>query len=255
MKIPLFLNGEVNVMKIVELLKRKQEDLVGNKPVTIAFLGDSVTQGCFECYLTSPTTLQTVFDYSSAYSSRLREMLNLLYPSVQVNIVNSGISGDSAPVGLKRLERDILSYQPDLVVVSYGLNDSTGGLAGLERYTDALDGIFSKLKEKGIETVFLTQNYMNTKTSPHLQGDLFLRLADDFATKVQNSGVLKKYFEGAREVCNKYGVKICDLYPVWERLETIGVDVTELLANKLNHPVREFHYYMAMKLLETMLFE
>jgi hypothetical protein len=41
---------------------------------------------------------------------------------------------------------------------------------------------------------------------------------------------------------------------VWEKLEQAGVDVTELLANKLNHPIREFHYYMAMKLIETMLF-
>ena len=254
MKIPLFLNGEVNVMKIVELLKRKQEDLVGNKPVTIAFLGDSVTQGCFECYLTSPTTLQTVFDYPSAYSSRLREMLNLLYPSVQVNIVNSGISGDSAPVGLGRLERDVLKYDPDLVVVSYGLNDSTGGMSKIENYTSALEGIFSKLKEKSIDVIFLTQNYMNTKTSPHLKDELFINLAKEFAENIQNSGVLKAYFEAARKVCEKYDVKVCDLYPVWEKLEQSGVDVTELLANKLNHPIRELHYYMAMKLIETMLF-
>ena len=33
-----------------------------------------------------------------------------------------------------------------------------------------------------------------------------------------------------------------------------GVNTTELLANKLNHPIREIHTYMAMKLLECMLF-
>ena len=131
-------------MKIFDLCKSKQENLVANKPVTIAFLGDSVTQGCFECYLTGPNSLQTVFDYKSAFSTRVREIFNLLYPSVQVNIINSGISGDSAPVGLSRLERDILSYNPDLVVVSYGLNDSTGGLANIENYANALRGIFGK---------------------------------------------------------------------------------------------------------------
>ena len=40
-------------MKIIELLKQKQEGLIKNKPVTIAFLGDSVTQGCFECFYPS----------------------------------------------------------------------------------------------------------------------------------------------------------------------------------------------------------
>jgi lysophospholipase L1-like esterase len=199
--------------------------------------------------------LQTVFDYKSAYSTRIREILNILYPSAQVNIINSGISGDSAPVGLSRLERDILSCNPDLVVVSYGLNDSTGGREKISAYTDALDGIFAKLKERGIETIFLTQNYMNTKTSPHLRDELFINLSKSFAGNVQNSGVLKEYFQAARAVCEKYGVKVCDLYPVWEKLEKSGVDVTELLSNKLNHPIREIHYYMAMKLVETMFFE
>lgn len=242
-------------MRIVELLKQKQGGLVINKPITIAFLGDSVTQGCFECYLTGPNSLQTVFDYKSAFSTRVREILNLLYPSVQINIINSGISGDSAPVGLWRLERDILSYNPDLAVVSYGLNDSTGGIAKIEDYTTALEGIFVQFKQRGIETIFLTQNYMNTKTSPHLKDELFIRLSKEFAKNVQNSGVLKVYFERAKVVCEKCGVKICDLYPVWEKLEKASVDVTELLANKLNHPVRELHYYIAMKLVETMFFE
>ncbi len=242
-------------MKVIELLKCKQENLVANKPVTIAFLGDSVTQGCFECYLAGPNRLQTVFDYKSAYSTRVREILNILYPNAQVNIINSGISGDSAPVGLSRLERDILSYNPDLVVVSYGLNDSTGGRERISAYTDALDGIFAKLKERGIETVFLTQNYMNTKTSPHLRDEYSINLSESFAGNVQNSGVLKEYFQAAKAICEKYGVKVCDLYPVWEKLEKSGVDVTELLANKLNHPIREIHYYMAMKLVETMFFE
>ena len=78
-------------MKIRELLKNKHGDRFGNPPITIAFLGDSVTQGCFECYLTSPNSLETVFDYKSAYSTRVRELLNMLYPSAQVNIINSGI--------------------------------------------------------------------------------------------------------------------------------------------------------------------
>ena len=240
-------------MKIIELLKQKQEGLIKNKPVTIAFLGDSVTQGCFECYLTGPDSLQTVFDYKSAYSTRVREILNLLYPSVQINIINSGVSGDSAPVGLQRLERDVLSYNPDLVLISYGLNDSTGGKEGIGKYTSALEEIFSQLKKKNIETIFLTQNYMNTKTSPHLKDELFINLSKTFASDVQNSGVLKAYFAAARAVCEKYDVKICDLYPVWEKLEKAGVDVTELLANKLNHPIRELHYYMAMKIVETIL--
>lgn len=240
-------------MKIQRLLQEKQQDLTKNQPITIAFLGDSVTQGCFECYLTSPTSLQTVFDYKSAYSTRVRELLNLLYPTVQINIINSGISGDSAPVGAQRFERDVLSYNPDLVVISYGLNDSVQGLDGLETYKLALAEMFGKLKERQIDCIFLTQNVMNSTVSPHLTDKLFIDLAHRFADEVQNNGVLHTYFETAKEVCLEYGVKVCDLHSVWEKLISLGVDTTELLANKLNHPTREIHYYMAIKLIETML--
>ncbi|MBQ0101293.1 MAG: GDSL family lipase, partial [Firmicutes bacterium] len=64
------------------------------------------------------------------------------------------------------------------------------------------------------------------------------------------SGMLKKYIGRAKEVCRGDEVPVCDLYPVWEKLEAAGADTTELLANKLNHPIREYHYYMAMKLAE-----
>ena len=235
-------------MTLLEKIKEKQHDLVANKSVTIAFLGDSVTQGCFECYLTSETTLETVFDYKSAYSTRLKEIINILYPNVQVNIINSGISGDGTKVGLERIDRDIISFKPDLCVVSYGLNDSCS--LTLDEYTNNLKTIFSKLKENHIEVIFLSQKAMCTKTSCHLTDELFKDLSVNFS-KIQNDGVLKSFMTEAIKVSKNYGVKVCDLYPVWEKMIENGVDTTELLSNKLNHPLREYHYYIAIKLLET----
>ena len=240
-------------MKIAELLKEKQANKRAAKPITVAFIGDSVTQGCFECYMTSETSLETVYDYKSAYSTRVGEILHLLYPSAQVNIVNSGISGDNAQGGAERFERDVLSYDPDLVVISFGLNDSVNGSDGIPAYVGALEKMFSALRERGKEAIFLTENYMCTKTSPHIMREpKFVSLSNAFG-KVQREGELAEYFAAAKDACEKYGVKVCDLYSVWEAMSAAGVDTTELLANKLNHPVREFHYYMAMKLVETML--
>ena len=48
-------------MKIIEKLTAKKE-MFPNPPVTIAFFGDSVTQGCFECYTLENDRLETVFD-------------------------------------------------------------------------------------------------------------------------------------------------------------------------------------------------
>ena len=240
-------------MEILKKLQAKQADLQGAPAVTIAFLGDSVTQGCFECYMTSKTSLQTVFDYKSAYSTAVGEILHTLYPSVQVNIVNCGISGDSAVGGAARLERDVLSHRPDLAVLSFGLNDATRGREGLSDYVSALEEMMEKLRAAGAEVIFLTQNFMCTGVSPHIMNEpRFVSLAERFA-EIQKSGVLGEYFAAAREVCRKTGAHLCDLYAVWEAMAAAGVDVTELLSNKLNHPTREFHRYMAAKLVETML--
>lgn len=240
------------MMKVIEKICKKQENINQNKPVTIAFLGDSVTQGCFECYVPAGTKrVETIFDYSSAYSTRLKELLQLLYPTVQINIINSGISGDNATNGFDRLERDILAYNPDLLVVSFGLNDSTRGEEGLPLYTESLEKIFSKVKALGIECIFMTQNFMNTNTSEHLQSEFLRDLAADFS-KIQNSGMLEKYYQSAKEVAKKQGVSICDCYEKWKKLYEGGVNVTELLANKLNHPIRELHYLFAYSLLEVM---
>ena len=81
---------------------------------------------------------------------------------------------------------------------------------------------------------------------------MFINLAKNFKDNVQNNGTLEKYFDKAKELCKEYDVKVCDLYSIWKQMDNAGVCVTELLANKLNHPIREFHYYIAIKLIEKM---
>lgn len=235
-------------MKIYEKLSGQ-----GRKAVTAAFLGDSVTQGCFEVYRTGEHSLDTVYDYKSAYSTRFRELLNLLYPNLQVNVINAGISGDDSRNGLNRAEQDVLAYHPDLLVVSYGLNDAAGGgIDGVKAYAENLCGIFEKARAADCDVIYLTQNYMNTKVSCHLTEPEFRRIAENFAV-VQNEKILKAYYEEGKRVAESCGAVICDCYAVWERLEKASVDVTELLANKLNHPVREYHTYIAIKLIEKIL--
>ena len=69
--------------------------------------------------------------------------------------------------------------------------------------------------------------------------------------QLQNDGTLKQYMQAAAAVAEECGGKVCDMYSVWEKLEQNGVNTNNLLANKINHPIRQFHYYMALKLIET----
>ena len=108
-----------------------------------------------------------------------------------------------------------------------------------------------KIKNDHTEVIFLTQNYMNSKISCHLK-EAPLRECAESIMAIQNDSILKAYMNKAKVVAKESGAVICDLFSVWEKMSGGGVDTTELLANKINHPIREYHYYIAIKLLETM---
>ena len=131
----------------MKLLAEKAKDNWNARPVTIAFLGDSVTQGCFEIYKKNETEIETVFDKNNAYHTDVAKILAVLFPSVPVNIFNAGISGDNAPHALERMEQDVLCHHPDLTVVCFGLNDCGNGVEKVEQYARALRGIFEFLQQ------------------------------------------------------------------------------------------------------------
>ena len=239
-------------MKIMEKIKAKALDNAGCEGITLAFLGDSVTQGCFEIYNKADGNIETIFDKTNAYHKHLADMLAILFPTVPVNIINAGISGGRAPHGLDRLERDVLRHQPDLTVVCFGLNDSSKGLGKLDDYTDALGKIFDQLHGAGSEVIFMTPNMMCTHVSCHIKEQNHIECAE-MISKNQNEGVLDTYLEAAKKVAEEKGAVLCDCYAKWKRLYECGADITELLANKINHPTREMNKLFAVSLLETMM--
>ncbi len=241
-------------MKILQKLTQKAQNNRDLEGVTVAFLGDSVTQGCFEIYKKRDGSLETVFDRRHSYEQYFSDMMALLFPSVPVNIVNAGISGDTAVRGARRVERDVLRHAPDLTVVCYGLNDCAETTDGIARYVNALSEIFAAITESKSELIFMTPNMMNTKISPHLTEPSFIEIAAATARK-QNSGVFDAHIEAAKALCREKGIPVCDCYAVWKAFYAGGVDVTELLANKINHPAREMNRLFAYELIKTIFTE
>lgn len=239
-------------MRITEKFAKKAQNNREEAPVTIAFFGDSVTQGCFELYKVGEAGHKTVFDRTSVYHAKLAQILSVLYPTVPIHMINGGISGSSAMESVERLERDVLKFHPDLTVVCCGLNDSGRGFEGLQDYKDSLKTIFERLKEAGSEIIFMTPNMMATEVSCHVTDPHFKRIAEDACIR-QNEGIMDKYVQAAKEVCAEQDVRVCDCYGKWKVLASSGVDVTELLSNKINHPTREMHWLFAYSLVETML--
>ena len=239
-------------MKLVEKLKAKYASFQTTEGVTIACLGDSVTQGCFECCIDGNGNVNTIFDQSKAYHAYLLEMLATLYPAVPINIINAGLSGGRALQGAERLERDVLRHSPDLVIVCFGLNDCGGGLAGLDGYAESLRRIFDGILKTDAECILLTPNLMNTRVDRSLAEPKIKEIAEQIM-KRQNDGILDAYVERAKEVAAAYGIPICDCYAKWKKLADAGVDTTLLLANRINHPTPEMNKLFAASLLEMIL--
>ena len=240
-------------MKIIEKLAAKTADHTHHEGVTVAFLGDSVTQGCFEIYKKENNAIETVFDKRFSYEMGVFDILCTLYPMAIVNIINAGISGDRSTNGLARIERDVLRHEPDLTVVCYGLNECRSKPDSVEIYVNALEGIFNKIRASGSELIFMTPNMMNTRVSPHLTDPDFIKLAEGTA-KIQNEGRFDAHIEAARRLCNDMKVPVCDCYAIWKKLSESGVDTTELLSNKINHPTREMNKLFAYELVRTMFY-
>ena len=242
-------------MKLINKLARKNQDAFGSAPVTVGFLGDSVTNGCFEVYPAMTEAGEQGFDVvfapENSYAAHVRRILSLLYPKAQINIINAGISGDSAPGGLARMERDLLPYRPDLTVVCYGLNDSGAGDDGIARYHDALVSIIRRLQDAGSEVILMTPQPICARVHTQLRGEGLRAMAKNLANSFAAGG-FDRYMQAARAAAEETGIPLCDVYAKWMTMFDCGVDITDLLSNYLNHPTRELHYLFAYSLVHTM---
>ena len=96
----------------------------------------------------------------------------------------------------------------------------------------------------------MTPNMMNTKISPHLTDANFISVAEECAKK-QNDGFFDAHIDAAHELCKSKGIPICDCYSLWKALYSGGVDTTELLINKINHPTPDMNKLFAYELVRT----
>lgn len=223
-------------MKIKEKINMDVQDLIAHGPITIVAFGDSVTHGAV-----GPNEI----DYESVYWNRLRKKINAKRNYVPVNVINAGIGGITASTSLTRLHSQVLIHNPDLVIVCFGLNDVNGPL---EEYLAALDTIFTTIKKSGADVIFMTPNMLNTYVADDTHADV-VEYAK-ITAKMQNEGRMDLYMKNAIELAKKLDVVVCDCYSEWKRLSETR-DITMLLANRINHPIREMHEVFANSLMSA----
>lgn len=207
-------------------------------PITIVAFGDSVTHG----------SLLDSMNYETVYWNLLRKKINAVRDYMPVNVINAGIGGITASGSLERTDRQVISHNPDLVIVCFGLNDVGGEL---EVYLAALREIFEKCIKSGADVIFMTPNMLNTYVAddtPEEHRDYAVLTAE-----WQNNGRMDLFMSSAVKLAEEMGVAVCDCYSKWKEISKTQ-DTTKLLINRINHPIPEMHELFADSLFK-MIFE
>jgi lysophospholipase L1-like esterase len=223
-------------MKITEKIQMDRDGLIKNGSIKIVALGDSVTHG---------SVVGPKLFHETVYHNRLKNMIYEVRDYVPVTVINSGIGGITASQSLCRLDSQVLAYNPDLVIVCFGLNDIN---EPLEKFIGALEIIFRKCLDGGAEVIYMSPNMLNDHVCPETEPKYF-----EYAHKtaeIQNNGTMDRYIYAAIETAKKMGVTVCDCYSEWKRIAK-EQDVTMLLANRINHPTVEMHELFARMLFNT----
>ncbi len=111
--------------------------------IKIAYIGGSITEG-----YSDNITLKT----EEKWVTMSTEWLNGQFPDSEITYVNAGLSGTPSILGNVRLERDVLSSDPDVVFVEFAVNDGTEA-----DYKNAYESLVRTLltQEKEIAVVLL----------------------------------------------------------------------------------------------------
>lgn len=224
----------VKTMHIKDKILLDRNGLEQYGPITIVAFGDSVTHGA----------LNGEINYETVYWNRLRRKILEVRNYVPVNVINAGIGGITASGSLGRIESQVLTHWPDLIIVCFGLNDVNDPL---ERYLSALRTIFEKCLASGADVIFMTPNMLNTYVAPDAPESHLAYAA--VTAKYQTEGRMDLYMESAVRLAEEMGVPVCDCYAKWKKLAETE-DTTMLLINRINHPTPGMHELFAESLFQ-----
>ena len=155
------------------------------KKKRVIFFGDSITQQGAE---------------PGGYINRVDSMCRLENKSSQFEFLGAGIGGNKVYDLFLRMDSDVLSKSPDLVVIYIGVNDvwhkvSYGTGTDADKFETFYNAIIKKLRERNIRAILCTPAVIGEKT--------------DFTN--QQDGDLNKYSAIIRNLARQNALPLVDL--------------------------------------------
>jgi lysophospholipase L1-like esterase len=118
----------------------------------IVFFGDSITD-CDRDRTDSKSL-------GNGYVKVLADKLRPIYPDMDIDLINKGISGNEVCDLLARVDEDVIALKPDAVVIMIGINNvihqfKVGKQLDLVKFEADLKQLIKRLKDAGIVVIFL----------------------------------------------------------------------------------------------------
>ncbi|MEZ6034192.1 MAG: GDSL-type esterase/lipase family protein [Planctomycetaceae bacterium] len=198
----------------------------------IVVLGDSITKG-----------VRTGVAESETFGARLQTSLRAT--GLRIDVINQGIGGERTDQALARLNRDILSLEPEIVIVMYGTNDSYVD-QGQQRcritateYRQNLEKIVADLRRVGIQPILMTEPRWGDKAGLNGVGE-------------HPNVRLQEYVAECRAVAEQTQTPLIDHFAAWSNANSKGIDIGSWTTDEC-HPNPAGHLKIAEAMLPVVL--
>lgn len=110
---------DADCTRLANVMKRAE----AGETITIACIGGSITEGA-----TTSGNLDAAVAGRACYAQRYFDWWALTFPNATFNFINAGIGGTDSYFGVHRVYDDVLSQNPDVVLVEFSVNDNNDEL-------------------------------------------------------------------------------------------------------------------------------
>ena len=193
--------------------ERTRRDLEAGADVTIVAFGDSITAG---------------FAVRRGFPSYWKQMLAEKYPEASIEMINSGISGDTSMDGLARLDYSVLSYEPDLITINFGINDCVLGLCLEEFEANFVEMVRRIRSGPGSEILLLSSEPLETPPYDRMVLD---------------------YYQAVQRVAKQMDVGFVNVFAAWMKVVNAGTPLSGLILSGLDHPNEAGYRIIAEELM------
>ncbi len=144
--------NEGNRARLANAMKKAKN----GEAVTVGVIGGSITQGT------------AASNPSLCYGGLFNKWWTEKFPDTPVNYVNAGIGGTNSYLGVHRVDAQLLSEKPDVVIVEFSVND-TDRLMNKYSYDSLVRKIMNSESAPAVILLFTTQENGTSLQDTHLE--------------------------------------------------------------------------------------